>query len=75
MSQNKTKRVTETRRQIIDKKLALVLDYADTNANFDPTFVESLFNQFMNTGDLTPTQVDALDTIISKWDIGAELDL
>ncbi len=47
------------------------MDWAEENSNFDTEFVDSLYEQFINRGELSESQIEALDNIIDKWGIDA----
>ncbi len=54
---------------MIEDKLDSVMNWADENPQFEPSFIESLAIQFQENGDLSDKQVLALDNIIDKWGI------
>lgn len=71
MTQNKTKtkkpKAVNPNRELIGQKLQMILDYAADDPEFDASFVQDLFFQFVANGDLSERQIAALDNIIDKW--------
>lgn len=59
------------RSSAIESKLQAIMDWAEENSNFDTEFVDSLYEQFINRGELSESQIEALDNIIDKWGIDA----
>lgn len=53
-----------------EEKIAMILEWASERDDFDPTFVENLYERLDTLGMLTPAQSEALDNIIDKWGIG-----
>lgn len=50
-------------------KIDLVLEWAESNPNFDTTFIESIALYYDTHGCLTDRQIEALDNIIEKFRI------
>lgn len=52
------------------QKTTLILKWAMTRPDFDKSYVESLRLRIERGRDLTKTQEQALDSIITRWGLG-----
>ncbi len=58
----------EERKAQIEFLISEILEwYMNTDADFDPTYVESLEEQFISRGDLTDKQIESLQNIFNTW--------
>lgn len=55
----------------IEEKLEAILLWVDQNRNyeFDTTFIDSMQDRISKGEELTRGQLNAIDTILAKWDI------